>query len=600
MTRQKREKKRANEKKNATILKLQLNMTAPEDLDNDDRGLAGEETFDLGEMEREAGRRGKKRAVDDIVADQDGMDASESESEEEESEEEVFDSEEERELRLGALEGELDGMYDDYTQRMAERDAKYKVKQARLKDKNYDAWHGINEEKNGGGSGSDSDVGVSKGWKDQLVRQPRRGDALEDDEEEEEEAGGWELRLAGKARVGESDSDSDSDDEDQPAKKSRKATFGKADEGAAKPQVKGKAEGRKLVRSLVEPEERKQMSRQAQLWFDQNVFKGVGDLAALDGDEEESEEEEDEGMEGDTEEEEDDVDMEAGSTQSSTVDPASAEDDEGDDTFEIVPQAAEDTAPEWDVYDEDQDEVKAATVRAKGLLTAEAVTLATQLVNRQITADQLISDGFNRGSTFNKDGLPEWFLDDESKHYKANLPVTKEAMDALKEKQRALDARPIKKVAEAKARKKFKAHQRLEKAKKKAAGVMETEDLSMGEKAKAVAKAMGRGRGAEKRPEKKVVVARGANKGIAGRPKGVKGRYKMTDPRMRKEVSSISRTLSGTIADDTGARHEADQEEDFEAVDLRSAGGAGPWRCIWEFSWEIKFGRRCVLTCYNA
>lgn len=164
------------------------------------------------------------------------------------------------------------------------------------------------------------------------------------------------------------------------------------------------------------------------------------------------------------------------------------------------------------------------------------------MVNRKITSDQLIDQGFNRLSTHHKDGLPDWFLDDESKHYKANIPITKESINALREKQRALDARPIKKIAEAKARKKFKAVQRLEKARKKADGVMETEDLNDNEKARQVGKLMGKGRsGAVKRPEKKVVVARGANKGVKGRPQGVKGKYKIVDARMRKEVRAMKR-----------------------------------------------------------
>ena len=95
-------------------------------------------------------------------------------------------------------------------------------------------------------------------------------------------------------------------------------------------------------------------------------------------------------------------------------------------------------------------------------------------MNRQKTRTDLINDGFNRYSLNAKDGLPSWFLDDESKHYKSNLPITKEAVAALRAKMRALDARPIKKVAEAKARKKFKEAQRLEKAMKKAEGVNET------------------------------------------------------------------------------------------------------------------------------
>lgn len=166
--------------------------------------------------------------------------------------------------------------------------------------------------------------------------------------------------------------------------------------------------------------------------------------------------------------------------------------------------------------------------------------MATALVNRQTTASKLIDDGFNRLSTFHKDGLPAWFLDDESRYYKPNIPITKEAVSALREKQRALDARPIKKIAEAKARKKFKAVQRVEKAKKKADGVMEADDLNMQSKARQVAKVIGRAHGKEKRPDKKVVVAKGANRGVKGRPKGVKGRYKIVDARMRKEVRDLS------------------------------------------------------------
>jgi AdoMet-dependent rRNA methyltransferase SPB1 len=173
------------------------------------------------------------------------------------------------------------------------------------------------------------------------------------------------------------------------------------------------------------------------------------------------------------------------------------------------------------------------------------VELATQLVNRKITASQLIDQGFNRLSSQHKDGLPSWFLDDESKYYKANIPVTKEAINALREKQRALDARPIKKIAEAKARKKFKAVQRLTKAKKKAEGVMETEDLNENEKARQVGKLINKSKGAEKRPEKKIVVARGSNKGVKGRPKGVKGRYKIVDSRMKKETRALKRIASG-------------------------------------------------------
>lgn len=104
---------------------------------------------------------------------------------------------------------------------------------------------------------------------------------------------------------------------------------------------------------------------------------------------------------------------------------------------------------------------------------------------------------------------------------------------------RALDARPIKKIVEAKARKKFKAAQRLEKAMKKAEGVNETADMTEREKAKQIEKLMQRGTAKRQKKEVKVVVAKGAHKGLKGRPKGIKGRYVMVDARMRKEVCAL-------------------------------------------------------------
>ena len=162
--------------------------------------------------------------------------------------------------------------------------------------------------------------------------------------------------------------------------------------------------------------------------------------------------------------------------------------------------------------------------------------LAQQLVNREKTKAQLINDGFNRYSLNSKDGLPSWFLDDETKHYKSNIPVTKEAVAALRAKMRSLDARPIKKVAEAKARKKMRAAQRLEKAMKKAEGINDTTDMTEREKAQQIEKLMRRGLSSGKKKEVTLVVAKGPHKGIKGRPKGVKGRYTMVDARMKKEV----------------------------------------------------------------
>jgi hypothetical protein len=102
------------------------------------------------------------------------------------------------------------------------------------------------------------------------------------------------------------------------------------------------------------------------------------------------------------------------------------------------------------------------------IITAEAMTLAHQLARGEKSAYDLIDEGYNKYAFKDRDGLPDWFIDDESKHDRPQKPITKEAAAAIKEKLRAYNARPIKKVAEARARKKFKQAQRLEKLKKKA------------------------------------------------------------------------------------------------------------------------------------
>ncbi|KAF9240873.1 FtsJ-domain-containing protein [Melanogaster broomeanus] len=304
-------------------------------------------------------------------------------------------------------------------------------------------------------------------------------DGNESDDDSSED-GGWDKMEAAK-EMGDDSSSDESDDE-------------------------GPAVGQKRKRSDSAPKKHVEL-----VWFSQDVFKDLDEPDENDEDEDES------GME---------MSSNSGKAQ---------EDDWQDES----PTA---DVEMWDAEDENPDDAKRAYIQKYGLTTAEAVTLAQQLANRETTKTQLVNDGFNRYSLNAKDGLPSWFLDDEAKHYKSNIPVTKEAVAALRMRQRALDARPIKKIAEAKGRKKLRAAQRLEKAMKKAEGVNATADISEQEKAKQIEKLMRRGaaKGKQKK-EIQLVVAKGSQKGIKGRPKGVKGRYTMVDSRMKKEVRAKKR-----------------------------------------------------------
>ena len=55
-----------------------------------------------------------------------------------------------------------------------------------------------------------------------------------------------------------------------------------------------------------------------------------------------------------------------------------------------------------------------------------------------------------------EENVPDWFEDEEKKYYKKAMPVTKEEVEEYKQQIREINARPIKKIAEAKAKQKYK------------------------------------------------------------------------------------------------------------------------------------------------
>lgn len=187
--------------------------------------------------------------------------------------------------------------------------------------------------------------------------------------------------------------------------------------------------------------------------------------------------------------------------------------------FEIVPN--EEVMDGSDDSSSDEESSEEEDIDTK----AEILAYAKKMLRKK-QREQIIDDSYNK-YMYDDVGLPKWFVEDEKRHCRRQKPVTKEEIAAMKAQLREIDARPAKKVAEAKARKKRAAMRKLEKARKKADSISDQTDISERSKRKMIdhlyKKAM------PTRPKKEYVVAK---KGVP--VKGGKGKV-VVDRRMKKD-----------------------------------------------------------------
>uniref|UniRef100_A0A8C3B188 pre-rRNA processing protein FTSJ3 n=1 Tax=Cyclopterus lumpus TaxID=8103 RepID=A0A8C3B188_CYCLU len=183
-----------------------------------------------------------------------------------------------------------------------------------------------------------------------------------------------------------------------------------------------------------------------------------------------------------------------------------------------------------------------STSKKARILDAEGMALGCLIATSKKRARDLLDGSFHRFAISEQQWeVPEWFLDDERKHRKKPVPVTKEMVEEYKQKWKEIDARPIKRVAEAKARKKRRMLKKMDQAKKKAEAVVDTVDISEREKMsqlKSIYKKAGLGK--EKREVTYLVSKKGAGKKVR-RPAGVKGAFKVVDGRMKKDMRGMQR-----------------------------------------------------------
>ncbi|KAL6494818.1 hypothetical protein OROGR_031618 [Orobanche gracilis] len=264
-------------------------------------------------------------------------------------------------------------------------------------------------------------------------------------------------------------------------------------------------------------------------WFSQDVFMDAGDQDGSNKDD--SEDEMQMGLlaagnpsvngkkteEGSTEET-------IGKSRLQPAQPFGAEED----GFEIVPAPATDSSDTSSSSDDsDGDDIQTK---------AEILACAKKMLTKK-QREEMLDDAYNKHMFHDDEGMPRWFLDEEKRHRAPIKPVTKEEVAAMRAQFKEIDARPAKKVAEAKARKKRAAHRKLEKVRKKANSISDQADISDRSKSKMIDQLYKKA--VPKKPEREYVVAK---KGVQVR--GGKGKV-IVDRRMKKDARKHGMSKQG-------------------------------------------------------
>jgi AdoMet-dependent rRNA methyltransferase SPB1 len=293
-------------------------------------------------------------------------------------------------------------------------------------------------------------------------------------------------------------------------------------------------DGNHLLTDLDPSSKEAKRRRKADLWFEKDVFKRIeddDDLAEEDvqgaiqaykrrnvkilAEEMNGQAEEDSDDDENDEEEEFDVEESYKNLKKQKQGGGEAKGD-----FEVVPK----------------DQAKKAKKRSKVTLTPEELALGQEMITSKKRKRELLDAGWNRYMFNERDeDLPDWFVREERLHMRPQLEPDPATVEEYRKRRKDLDVKTIKKVVEAKARKKRRAAKRMDKARKKAEALMENPDVGSREKAREIQRMYKRA-AAEKKKETTYVVARKHTAAKrAKRPAGVKGMYKQVDPRMKKD-----------------------------------------------------------------
>ncbi|KAH3732749.1 pre-rRNA 2'-O-ribose RNA methyltransferase FTSJ3 [Pelomyxa schiedti] len=215
---------------------------------------------------------------------------------------------------------------------------------------------------------------------------------------------------------------------------------------------------------------------------------------------------------------------------------------------DLVPEAEDETGTEKkanpeEEFDDDMRRFEWDTMRgaeeSQGLgpqmgkyKLQQALALGTQMVTSKKARMRMVDDLYNRDA-WSELNAPSWFLDKIVKYSRRTIPVDETVLDKVKERFLDINARPIKKIAEAKARKKMRLEKQLEKMRDRATKIASNSELSTQDKMKQLDqlyKVAARKRKSSKRG--KVLVCGPSRKRIGG---AERGRTVIVDRRMKKD-----------------------------------------------------------------
>ncbi|KAA0172975.1 hypothetical protein FNF27_05612 [Cafeteria roenbergensis] len=215
--------------------------------------------------------------------------------------------------------------------------------------------------------------------------------------------------------------------------------------------------------------------------------------------------------------------------------PVDDEDEEGGDQDSDEDDSSDEEAAV--ASDEDEDDPRLEDYDSD--THAEILALG-KLMRRHSKAKDLVDASYNRYA-FDDPALPTWFVADESRHFRPQLPITRDDVDKIKQQFRDISQRPIHKVAEARARKKMRATKVADKTRKRAAAIAESEEMDERAKAKAVERVFAKA--TVRKPSSVYVMASKSGTSAQGPRGGAK--VKVVDRRLKSDKKGATRAAKG-------------------------------------------------------